>query len=178
MTGKPRTLFATLLCLASVALAQVGASSAARHSAGAPAASVGDFSGTYTFLKDGEDLQINLQNGKLDGFLTRYGDSDADKDVQLQHFFEKSSVTGDNVSFTTDKIHGVWFEFKGKVRHGEGKTAAKEGYYVLEGTIIRYDTGPDKKVSAKSREVLFRALPTDFGITFPDAGKPDPNKKK
>jgi len=177
MTGRPRTLFATLICLATVALAQAGSTNTARTSASASATSVGDFSGTYTFLKDSEDLQINLQNGKLDGFLTRYGDSEADKDVQLQHFFEKTSVSGDNVSFTTDKIHGVWFEFKGKVRRGEGKSAAKEGYYVLEGTITRYEIGPDKKTSAKSREVQFRSLPTDFGITFPDPNKTDANRK-
>ena len=178
MTRKPKTLLAMWLCLAAVTLAQAGPSNTAKPAASAPAATVGDFSGTYTFLRDGEDLQINVQNGKLDGFITRYGESEADKAVQLQHFIEKSSLAGDQVSFTSSKIHGVWFEFKGKVKRGDGKTAANEGYYILEGTITRYETGADKKTTGKSREVAFRSLPQDFGITFPDPNKTDPNKKK
>jgi len=169
MTSPLRTLLVTLLCLASVALAQPG--SPKNSSAGNPAAAVGDFSGTYTFLREGEDLQINVQNGKLGGFASRYGDTETDKSVLLQHFFEKSSVAGDEVSFTTDKIHGVWFEFKGKVRRGNGKTTAEEGYYVLEGTITRYETGVDKKPSAQSRAVLFRSLPSDFGVPVPGPRK-------
>ena len=176
MTGRPKTLLLMLLSLAPLALGQAGSTNTAKPSANSPSASIGDFSGTYSFLREGEDLQVNVQNGKLDGFVSRYGDSEADKNVLLQHFIEKSSVSGDAVAFTTDKIHGVWFEFKGKVRRGDGKTAAHEGYYVLEGTITRYDTGADKKVTAKSREVTFRSLPTDFGITFPDPNKP-PAKK-
>jgi hypothetical protein len=168
MTPRPRTLLVTLLCLASVALAQPG--SPRNSSAGRPAA-VGDFSGTYTFLREGEDLQINVQNGKLDGFASRYGDSETDNHLLLQHFFEKSSVVGDEVSFTTSKIHGVWFEFKGKVRRNQDKTPAEEGYYVLEGTITRYETGADRKTSAKSREVQFRSKPPDVGILPPGPKK-------
>jgi len=169
MTPRPRTLLVTLLCLASVALAQPA--SPKNSSAGNPAAAVGDFSGTYSFLREGEDLQINVRNGKLDGFASRYGDTETDKNVLLQHFLEKSSVTGNEVSFTTDKIHGVWFEFKGKVRRSAGKTATEEGYYVLEGTITRYETGADNKTTAKSREVQFRSLPSDFGIPPPGPRK-------
>jgi hypothetical protein len=169
MTPRPKTLLVTLLWLVSAALALPG--SPKNSSTGTAAATVGDFSGTYTFLREGEDLQINVQNGKLDGIASRYGDSETDKNVLLQHFFEKSSVAGDEVSFTTDKIHGVWFEFKGKVRRGDGKTAAEEGFYVLEGTITRYESGADRKPSAQSRAVQFRSLPTDFGIPLPGPKK-------
>ena len=169
MTRTLRPLLATLLCLASVALAQAGSP---KHSAApGPSATVGDFSGTYTFLRKGEDLQINVQNGRLDGFVSRYGDSETDKSLLLQHFIEKSSFTKDEVSFTTSKIHGVWFEFKGKVRRGDKKTAADEGYYLLEGTITRYETGAGKKDTAKSREVTFRSLPMDFGLALPGSKK-------
>ena len=171
MTGRPKTLLATLLCLVSAALAQAGASNTAKPSANSSSATIGDFSGTYSFLREGEDLQINVQNGRLDGFVSRYGDSEADKSVLLQHLIEKSSLTKDEVSFATSKIHGVWFEFKGKVRRGEKKTAADEGYYLLEGTITRYETGADKKTTAKSREVTFRSLPMDFGIALPGPKK-------
>ena len=167
MTLRPRTLLVTLLCLASVALAQPRSP----KNPGTPSTRVGDFSGTYSFLREGEDLQINVQNGKLDGFASRFGDSETDKSVLLQHLIEKSSVSGDAVTFTTSKIHGVWFEFKGKVRRGDGKAVADEGYYVLEGTITRYDTAPDGKISAKSREAQFRSLPSDFGFALPGSKK-------
>ena len=170
-------LLLALVCLAAMVLAQAGSPSPAKHSSdNGSAASPGDFSGTYSFLREGEDLQINVQNGKLDGFVSRYGETESDKSVLLQHFIEKSSLTKDEISFTTSKIHGVWFEFKGRVRRGGGRTAAEEGYYVLEGTITRYETGADKKTSAKSRQVTFRSLPTDFGITLPNPSK-NPNKK-
>ncbi len=173
MTASRKILLATLLCLVFVALAQAGSP---KHSAaGAPSASVGDFSGTYSFLREDEDLQINVQDGKLDGFLSRYGETAADKSVLLQHLIEKSSLTGDEISFTTSKIHGVWFEFKGRVRRGEGKTPGDEGYYVLEGTVTRYETGADKKTAAKSREVQFRSLPSDFGLTL--SGQKSQKKK-
>ena len=167
MTPRPRILLVTLLCLGAVALAQPRSP----KNPATPSTRIGDFSGTYSFLREGEDLQINLQDGKLDGFASRYGDSETDQSVLLQHLIEKSSVSGDAVSFTTSKIHGVWFEFKGKVRRGDGKAAADEGYYVLEGTITRYDTAADGKTSAKSRQAQFRSLPSDFGIVLPDTKK-------
>lgn len=170
MTPRLRTLPLAFVFLASLALAQPG--SAKKTAAAVPSTAIGDFSGTYTFLREGEDLQINVQDGKLDGFASRYGDSETDKSVLLQHLIEKSSVSGDAVRFTTSKIHGVWFEFQGKVRRGEGKAASDEGYYVLEGTITRYDTAADGKVSAKAREAQFRSLPADFGLA------PSGSKKK
>lgn len=172
MTCHTKTLLATLVCLVFVTLAQAG--SPKPSAANAPTVSLGDFSGTYTFLRKGEDLQINLQNGKLDGYVSRFEEDDADKTGMLQHLIEKSSLTGDELSFTTEKIHGVWFEFKGKVRHGDGKTASEEGFYVLEGTVTRYETGADKRTTARSREVQFRSLPSDFGIAI-SGGK---NQKK
>ena len=163
MTRRPKTRLAALLCLVFVTLAQAGPP---KRSALSPTTTaIGDFSGTYTFLRDDDDLQINVQNGRLDGYVTRYGETESDKAVQLQHLIEKSSLTGDELSFTTSKIHGVWFEFKGKVRHGDGKTPADEGFYVLEGTVTRYETGADKTTTAKSRNVQFRSLPSDFGIS-------------
>jgi hypothetical protein len=167
MTSRLATLAVTLLCLCALALAQPRAP----KSPGTQATRIGDFSGTYSFLREGEDLQINVRNGKLDGFASRFGDSETDKDVLLQHLIEKSSVSGDAVRFTTSKIHGVWFEFAGKVRHGDGKAVADQGYNVLEGTITRYDTAPDGKVSAKSREAQFRSLPADFGFALPGSKK-------
>src|SRR5574341_1509828 len=147
MTPRPNPLLLTLLFLAALALVPAGSASPAKP----PAASVGDFSGTYTFLSDGEDLQINVRNGKLDGYVTRFGDSDREDPLLLQHFFSKASLSGNDVAFTTEKLHGVWFEFKGRVQRGGAKTTAEEGYFELVGTLTRYDAVSADKATAKSR---------------------------
>ncbi len=167
MTPKLKTLLTTLVCLAGVALAQAGASNP-------PRASIGDFSGTYTFLRDGEDIQINVRNGKLDGYVTRFGDSDREDPLLLQHFFSKASLSGNDVAFTTEKLHGVWFEFKGKVQRGSAKTTAEEGYYQLVGTLTRYDATSADRATAKSREVTFRSHASDFGVILTDPKKKGP----
>ncbi len=172
MIARLKTLLAALVCLTVVALA--GSSGAAQTSTKAPAASIGDFSGTYTFLSDGEDLQINVQNGKLDGYVTRFGDSDRKDPLLLQHFFSKASLSGNDVTFTTEKLHGVWFEFKGKVQRGGAKTTAEEGYYQLVGTLTRYDATSADKATAKSREVTFRSHASDFGVLLPGPKKKGP----
>ena len=174
MTPKLKTLLTTLVCLTGVTLAQAGASSPAPPSSNPPRASIGDFSGTYTFLRDGEDLQINVRNGKLDGYVTRFGDSDMDDPLLLQHFFSKASLVGNDVAFTTEKLHGVWFEFKGKVQRGGAKTTAEEGYYQLVGTLIRYDATSADKATARSRQVTFHSHASDFGVILTDPKKKGP----
>jgi len=171
MTARLKTLLATLVFLAAVTLAQGGS---APPSSKPPAASIGDFSGTYTFLRDGEDIQINVQNGKLDGYITRFGDSDMKDPLLLQHFFSKASLSGSDVAFTTEKLHGVWFEFKGKVQRGGAKTSAEEGYYQLVGTLTRYDAGSGDKATAQSRDVTFRSHPADFGVVLSSPKKKGP----
>ena len=37
-----------------------------------------DPSGMYSFLKEGEYVQLTLEDGELSGFISRFGDSDTD----------------------------------------------------------------------------------------------------
>ena len=47
-----------------------------------PATSVEDISGMYSFLREGEFVQINVEEGNtVTGFVSRYGDSDGDKEM-------------------------------------------------------------------------------------------------
>lgn len=119
-----------------------------------------DYSGMYSFLQEGEFVQINLEEGaRLTGFISRY--SDSEKALFVDHFFEKAEFHGHDLSFATRKVHGVWFEFKGAVSRGPGKSRDAEGYYVLNGTLTQYTSDPNQKVSAKEREVTFRSFPQD-----------------
>jgi hypothetical protein len=133
-----------------------------------------DISGMYSFLKDGEFLQINLEKTAVTGYISRMGDSDSDNGVFLDQFFAKADVQGHDVSFTTRPLHGVWYEFKGKFDRGPGKTKAEDGYYVLRGMLKEFSTASNKTVATRSREVEFKLLaqPDDSDEQAP------PKKKK
>lgn len=116
----------------------------------------------YSFLKDGEFVQLNLEGqGKVTGFVSRYGDSESDRGAFLDHFFKKASMAGNQVQFTTEQVHGVWFDFKGTLQRGSGKTPDDEDYYDMKGTLTEYTLDQDKKPSARSREVTFKSFPHD-----------------
>ena len=119
-----------------------------------------DYSGMYSFLQEGEFVQISVEEGtRLTGFISRY--SDSEKALFVDHFFEKAELHGRELSFSTRKVHGVWFEFKGAVSRGPGKTRNDEGYYVINGNLTQYTSDPNQKVSAKQRDVTFRSFPQD-----------------
>lgn len=129
----------------------------------APANAVPDYSGTYTFLREGEFVQVTVEEeGRVTGFISRYGDLESDKDFAfLDHFFKQGKLDGKNLSFATETVHGVWFDFKGTVERGEGKNPGDEAYYVLKGTLIQYSTDANKKTSSKPREVEFKLFPKE-----------------
>jgi hypothetical protein len=117
-----------------------------------------DISGMYSFLKEGEFLQITLEKDAVTGYISRMGDSDSDNGVFLDQFFAKADVQGHDVSFTTRPLHSVWYDFKGKFERGPGKTKADDAYYVLRGTLQELSANGDKPVIGRSREVVFKLL--------------------
>src|SRR5215813_1238434 len=131
-----------------------------------------DISGMYTFLKNGELLQINLDKDGVTGYVSRMGDLESDRGSFLDHFFTKATVQGHVVTFVTRQVHGVWFEFKGKFDRGPGKTKSQDGYYVLRGTLTEYTMDPERRVSSRSREVEFKFL------AQPDDDEPAAKPKK
>jgi hypothetical protein len=121
-----------------------------------------DYSGMYSFLQDGEFLQITVEDaGRVTGFVSRYGDSESDRGAFLDQFFKQGKLDGTKISFTTDTVHGVWYDFNGTVDHGQGKTPADEAYYIVKGTLTEYHTDANKKVTSKSHEVTFKSFPRD-----------------
>jgi hypothetical protein len=118
----------------------------------------------YTFLKDGEFLQITIEDkGKVSGFISRFGDAESDKGTFIDQFFKSGKIEGNKISFTTETVHGVWFTFEGTFARGQGKKPEDEGYYVLEGTLTRDTTDAEKKMSAQATKVQFRSFPRDAG---------------
>jgi len=164
---KLRSLFPILLLLSTLAAAQSGKAgdnnTAQEHAnqqiaiekAAAPAE---DISGMYSFLREGEFVQINLEQNGVSGYISRRGDLESDRGVFLDQFFSKASVQGHDVAFTTKPLHGVTYEFKGRFERGPAKSKAEDGYYVLRGTLTEIVSDGSNHSTSRSREVVFKLL--------------------
>jgi hypothetical protein len=58
-------------------------------------------------------------------------------------------------------MNGVSFAFDGTIGRGKGKTPDEEAYTLIQGTLTRFKTGPDKKVSHESQQVEFKSFPKE-----------------
>jgi hypothetical protein len=121
-----------------------------------------DVSGTYSFLREGELIELNLQDQEVIGDVQRFGTTDTDRGVLLTHFFDKASLAKNRLEFTTKTVHGVYYQFTGSIERGEGKTRADEDYYRMVGTLTEYASDASKKVSARKREVTFKSAPGEM----------------
>src|SRR5690348_5863648 len=63
------------------------------------------YSGMYSFLREGEFVQLTVEQGELSGFVSRMGDLDSDRGVFLDQFFDKGKIKGNQVSFVTKPVH-------------------------------------------------------------------------
>jgi hypothetical protein len=123
-----------------------------------------DISGMYSFVNNGEFLQINFEDNGISGYVSRMGDLESDRGTFLDQFFDKASVQGHDVAFTTKVLHGEWFEFKGHFERGHAKTKAEDEYYILRGTLTQFSGDKDEKNPAShARQVEFKwmAQPQD-----------------
>jgi hypothetical protein len=121
-----------------------------------------DYSGMYSFLEDGEFVQITAEvDRKVTGYVSRYGEGGSDKGTFLEHYFRTGKLDGNKLAFTTAVVHNVWFDFKGTVERGDGKNPGEEAYYVLKGTLTDSTSDAAKKVTTHSREVVFKMFPAE-----------------
>jgi hypothetical protein len=121
------------------------------------------YSGMYTFLKEGEFVQVTVEDdGHVNGFISRFGDGPSDKGAFLDQFFKKDSrLEGSKLTFSTEIVHGVAFDFKGTIERGEGKNPGDEGYYVLKGTLSENQSDANKHVTSHASQVALKMFPQD-----------------
>jgi hypothetical protein len=144
--------------LASPAYAQ---QSAQRSKTAAPTAGQ-QYSGMYSFLKEGEFVQITVEDeGRVTGFVSRYGDGESDKGAFLDQYFRSGNLEGNKLTFVTEIVHAVWFDFKGTVERGEGKNPGDEAYYVLKGTLTYNASEAGKKAITHPRDVELKMFPRE-----------------
>jgi len=128
-----------------------------------PAKPGADYSGMYSFLRDGEFVQVTVEDqGRVTGFVSRYGDSENDRGVFLDHFFKSGKPDGNQLAITSETMHCVSIECPGTGDRGERKSRCDEAYYVLKGTLVENTTDEAKKTSSRSREVALKSFPQDL----------------
>ena len=136
--------------------------SAVSQQAPVPANPGDDYSGMYAFVRDGEFLQLTIEDGgKVTGFVSRYGDLESDRGAFLDQFFKQGKLEGNKLTFTTDTVHSVWYEFKGSVDRGQGKSRSEEDYYIIRGTLTENKVDASKNTSSRSRQVAFKSFPQE-----------------
>jgi len=143
----------------------VGQSSPSSSNPKAPAAVGGKaYAGMYTFLKEGEFVQITVEDdGSVSGFISRFAEGESDRGELLDQFFKSGKLDGNKLSFTTELVHGVAFDFKGIAERGEGKTPGDDAYFVLKGALTENVTDVNKKVTSHARDVVLKMFPQDAG---------------
>ena len=118
-----------------------------------------DISGTYRFLHDGEELQINIEPERVSGHINSHGLSDSDQELLLGYFFEKAQWDGEHLAFTTRMVHGARYSFDGVVQRGSAKRPADEGYLQVVGKLSVVRTDDAYRASTQEREVSLPSSP-------------------
>ena len=148
--------FAAVLLLAATVLAQ------------APAPKVTeDFSGLYSFVREGDTAQITLDElpskdkpeVPLRGYISRMGEMDSDKDQVLDIWIKAGSTDGERITFSTKTVHGISYEFDGHVHRGDAKEKGKEGYFVIDGTLTEHRLEKDGRPTSRERQITMKSFP-------------------
>jgi hypothetical protein len=153
-------IFGLICCLIGMA---AGSFVLAAQDSAKSTATANDISGMYTFLREGEFVQLTIDDGKLSGYVSRFGETDSDKGQFIDQFFDKTSLVGDRLTFNTKTVHGVWYDFNGRVSITPGKQPDSEGYRVMKGTLIQHSTDDKGVEKAMQRQVEFKSFPADMG---------------
>ncbi|HWZ13297.1 MAG TPA: hypothetical protein VNX22_09175 [Acidobacteriaceae bacterium] len=116
-----------------------------------------NISGSYEFEHEDEFIQLNIDNGRLDGYISKLGDETSDRGTPLTYFFKKAKTQGMHVTFSTKQVHGLWYSFDGVVVRGSARTREEAGYYVLQGTMTMHHVDLQNHDAPEERSVSFRS---------------------
>ena len=150
-----RIAVAVLLMWASSCAAQTATEPALHHrSAGAetsataaqPGSSAGKLRGSttlpdsaqgeYMLDETGSVVQITIDHGVLDGYISKLTDGQTSSTT---YFFDRTTINGDRLTFTTKEVHGIWFSFDGAIVRGDADSKEQTGFYRLKGTWVTHD---------------------------------------
>jgi len=121
----------------------------------------GDITGLYSFVHEGEFVQIEVNEGKVTGLVSRFKNEDMDKAEFVDQYFEQASLQDSTLTFRTKPADGVWFEFSGTVERGPAKSPSDEGYWIVRGTLTEQHASADGKATGKVHELTLKSFPED-----------------
>jgi hypothetical protein len=120
-----------------------------------------DITGLYSFLHEGEFVQIEVNDGKVTGLISHFKNEDPDKAEFVDEYFDQAKLDGSTLTFRTKPLDGLWFEFSGMVERGPTKIPGDEAYWIVRGTVIEHHPGADGKPLEKKHSVSLKSFPVD-----------------
>ncbi len=111
--------------------------------------------GEYALGAPGEVVELDMQDRRLTGYMSRLGDQESDKQTVLTYFFDRSTISGTRATFRTRAIHGIWYSFAGEIAPG-----GDAGGYVLAGTLTEHARAQGTE---QPRRVGLRKIPVYGG---------------
>ena len=158
MAKLGRRLFVSVV---SVSMIAICASLCSAQQTAGNASTLNEVSGSYTFLREGEYVQITVENGALSGYISRFGDTDSDKDQFISQFFDKATLDGERLTFSTKTVHGTSYDFSGTIAVASGKKPGEEGYRVIRGKLVQHARDANDKEKTTQRQVEFKSFPEE-----------------
>lgn len=119
-----------------------------------------NITGMYSFVHEGEFVQIEVNEGNVTGLVSRFKGDNPEKSEFVDQFFDQAKLEGANLSFSTKPLQGISHQFSGVVQRGPGKTPADEAYWQVRGTLTERRT-LDGNVTEKTRELTLKSFPLD-----------------
>ncbi len=102
-------------------------------------------SGEYMLDETGSVVQITIEKGVLDGYISKLTEQQTSA---MTYFFDRTTIHGDQLTFTTKQVHGVWYSFSGAIVRGDAQSMRETGFYRLKGTWTMHDeAGKDQSIS-------------------------------
>jgi hypothetical protein len=109
--------------------------------------------GEYMLDETGSVIQITIDNGILDGYISKLIEGQT---TALTYFFDRTTIDGNHLTFTTKAVHGIWYSFDGTIVRGDVPTKQENGFYRLKGTWVMH---ADADKTQSSSMVNFKSTP-------------------
>jgi hypothetical protein len=111
-----------------------------------------DASGEYELDDKSSIIQLTIERNRLTGYVTKIEGGTA-----LTLFFEKASIDGSRIAFTTRTVHGLTYAFKGEIIRGEAVRPGQSGLYRLQGKLTA-----DRNGTRQRNLVRLKSTPRTF----------------
>ncbi|MDR3763848.1 MAG: hypothetical protein P4M01_07105 [Acidobacteriota bacterium] len=136
-----------------------------------PALPEPDITGMYSFLHEGEFVQIEVNGSKVTGVISHYRNESPEAAEFEDCYFDTAKLAGNTLTFATKSTDALWYEFSGTVERGPAKTIEGEGYWIIRGTLTVHSKSKDSAAVQKTHKLDLRSFPQEALSAAPGDGK-------